>query len=259
MGKRGYSFGHPISRKDWGRYISCGNWEEAPELFGGMYSGMNSGRNRDHSSVQEKDMAKRSGTADGREGFSGYRHYFGIHIRSCGRAFADEVDKNSMLRLLIAETVRWQICIADYVLVDNELHLLICKENTAKDRNAFFRWYEYTLSEFAGSLEAKYKVYYMTKHGRSCIFLTDGLISRYSDSGKALEACCRMHCLPVLQKSVPDIREYWFSGYNALRGRFAWNFMDPTGLLMDLGSCPQTAVRKYDQAMREHMADLFHR
>ena len=278
-----YRPGYPIAPELWNAFMQSRRWEDAPKVFMPLYA-------------EEKNARKEAGVADTENRIPGQASreplFFGLHLVCGGREFADEVDKNEMLRILCAETVRWRLPVTDFVLLDNALHMIVClekpeltaqekrkeniqgnrMENTQKNQSGNVqrkrlestqenslsgeRWQTYMLNQFALSLERRYQEYYAQRMELPCTFLTRDVLCSYSDPGQVLEACCRMHALPVSLGFTDDIRLYWFSGYNTVRGKFAWNFMDPTELLKSLSSRPDKAVRQYLAAHRALLAGI---
>ena len=337
-----YRPGYPIAPEQWDAFMKSRRWQDAPKIFMPLYA-------------EEK---KRSREADIAETESSIMEqtardplFFGLNLVCGGREFADEVDKNEMLRILCAETVHWGFPVTDFVLLDHALHMIVCLENTqmtaqenlmknaqknqtenhqksrmenarenrmgatqksqventrenrmgatqksqvenirenrmkgsqrSRTENAQGsrmkyaqegrgravperpksilsgeRWQTYMLNQFVLSLERRYQEYYAQRMELPCSFLPRDILCRYKDPGQALEACCKMHALPVKLGFTDDIRLYWFSGYNTVRGKFAWNFMDPTGLLKTLSSRPDKAVRQYLASHRACLAQL---
>ena len=239
--------GRPIGKETWNRFLESGSWEDAPRIFGRLYDD----RRHFPPVVSEGTEGADAPWQEGKR-LSGHekdrKRYYRINMVLCGKVFADEVDKNRMLRILTGEIVRWQLPVVDFVLLDDGLHLIVCRE---EGRNT-----KYVLSRFTESLEAKYAVYYIQSRGTVCTFMTDHVLYACGDHLKALEECCRIHALPVSRGIVEDIREYWFSGYLSIQGRYAWDCMDPTSLLADIADQPGKAVRFCEAAHRSYLREI---
>jgi len=265
----GYRPGHPISPEAWSTFMQCRGWMDVPKIFMPLYA---DGSKR--GGVEEPEKSEKSV----QESTVQDPVFFGLNLTCVEKGFADEVDKNEMLRILCGETVRWGLPVIDFVLLDDALHLIICLESTReaqvhgqeheseekglrkKEQDALQewsreRWQTYMLNQFALSLERRYQEYYAQRMELPCTFLPHNLLCRYSGPLQTLNACCRMHTLPVSLGFVNDIKLYWFSGYNTVRGKFAWNFMDPTRLLKALSDRPNKAVRQYMAAHRAFLAE----
>ena len=240
--ERAFRPGWPIRQDVWEKFLSSRNWDEAPMVFGGT----NAGASIDGGTVAEDDgkMTRSRGK---------HHAYFGVTIESGARSFADEVDKNSLLRFLAGEAGRWQVPVTDFVLTDDRLCLVVCKDEKKDQDPATQRWYEYALLQFAVSLKNRYADYYGEKKSLTGSYLMEQTINPFADPAAAMAECVRIHALPVEDGYVDDIKKYWFSGYITLRGRFAWNFMDPSGLMRDLGRKPATALKRFETAHRAYM------
>ena len=239
--------GRPISKETWDRFLESGSWEAAPRIFGRLYD------DRKHfPPVVSEGTEGFDATWQERLSISGKTkdrtRYYGISMVSCGKVFADEVDKNRMLRILTGEIVRWQLPVVDFVLLDDGLHLIVFREEGRENK--------YMLSQFAESLQGKYAAHYIQTRGLACTFMTDNVLRVCGDHQKALEECCRLHFLPVSRGIVEHIRQYWFSGYLSIQGRYAWDCMDPTPLLAEIADQPGKAVRYCEAAHKSYLIKI---
>ena len=111
-----YRPGYPIAPEQWDAFMKSRGWQDAPQIFMPLYA-------------EEKKRSREAGIAEA-EGIVGQTArdsvFFGLNLVCGGREFADEVDKNEMLRILCAETVHWGFPVTDFVLLDHALHMIVC-------------------------------------------------------------------------------------------------------------------------------------
>lgn len=237
--------GRPISLQQWNRFLESPDWRGAPPIFRPPFFGVGN----TFSMVAERSLSTVGGAG-------ARRAYFSAFIGSEDKIFADEIDKHNLFRFLAMEAVRWQVPIADFVVTDEKLCLVLCREGAGEPDPTVRRWYEYALSQFLLCLKRRYSEYYLQNRGFHCAYIVGNSLQIHEGAEQALRECCRIHVMPLQLGYVDELKKYWFSGYTCIRSRFAWNFMDPTGLLRDLGDCPGTAVRRYEAAHRAYLREV---
>lgn len=97
---------------------------------------------------------------------------------------------------------------------------------------------EHTIVRFLGCYEG-----YLQADTGNRFYLSD--VWQIDRNTELLEACKRLHCLPVCLGYVGRPGDYWWSSYRAYLGGFAWQMLECGVVLRQLSEVPEKARGKF--------------
>lgn len=155
----------------------------------------------------------------------------------------DDADRMHWLALLAEHSVRFQVAVHAYVLMDNHFHLLATPET------------ETGLPQLMQALGRSYVRYFNNRHGRSGTLWEGRYRSTVVETERYLLACMVYIDLnPVRAGLVAEPAEYPWSSHRHAIGQVVDKLVSPHALLWSLGNTPFAREAAYRELVQAGLA-----
>ena len=164
--------------------------------------------------------------------------YYRAYLKADKRVYADEIDKQHLLRMLGEEARYMGYEVLAFTLLDSELQLLLCRHTrdgavTGKGGN------------LAKALQEDYQSYYHGKRDAAIPVFREETGWKRIKKEEVLPLCDEIHELSVREKIVKDEKHFWWSSQNSYDGKYVWHFLNIWRIMSTMSDDPMEALRRF--------------
>ena len=163
------------------------------------------------------------------------------------RVFADEVHKQEFLRLLETEAGEWKYEVAAFIILDDEVQLLLCK-NAPSAKNGGGR-------KMIEELSDAYLGYYGRSSGQDTAMVREHISWAEVEPSDALNRCCEIHMAAMKRGCADRITDWWWSSFQTFRGTYYWRFLQIRNILRLFGATGVSARTQFLRYQRKKLKE----
>ena len=138
-------------------------------------------------------------------------------VRSDRRIFADEVNKQTFLKLLEKHAGKWRYEVSAFTVLDDQFHLLLSAEPASVPSRQ--------CHEMMKELANAYCSYYEEKSGTGPGLVHEQISWQELEPREALNCCCDIHLAAVREGYTERMTDWWWSSFQTFRGAYLWRFL----------------------------------